>query len=455
MELKFRINLLRGSYFFHFFIFAIIIFCNLTYKSNIIWITSLLNILFYISLLVLLFIAIASIVFLIIVFIKTTYKVFFILLKISSGLTIISLIIAICLIIIFIFNNKNYPTFYRNCPFNYNLLDIEKYFIDYKNRMNAFDKSNLFELKEICDDRRCLNININDEFDNKNDYSYICSYNSSIDFKDISENSVICEQINSKDLYNFQSIFTYINICNSINDFYLCKTSEIPQKYKIKPDYICPTKDKNSFSLEIFLSAINIIIPICVYIIQFIYYKNILKIIVSNSIQNNNNENGNGGTIDTSRKDEINKDINSFKKEPTELIIVDNGKNEDEIFNIYNKDKYKKRKQRNIANIKGELLMVDKTTGNPYINNPIIKNNNNNKEKNKISLENDIDEKNRSFFNSKSNYFNNDKNNLFDSKRIFTQINNEENIKSEIEAKIKKQSNEDSQVKCILIKNNK
>ena len=108
-----------------------------------------------------------------------------------------------------------------------------------------------------------------------------------------------------------------------------------------------------------------------------------------------------------------------------------------------------------IANIKGELLMVDKTTGNPYINNPIIKNNNNNKEKNKISLENDIDEKNRSFFNSKSNYFNNDKNNLFDSKRIFTQINNEENIKSEIEAKIKKQSNEDSQVKCILIKNNK
>ena len=91
----------------------------------------------------------------------------------------------------------------------------------------------------------------------------------------------------------------------------------------------------------------------------------------------------------------------------------------------------------------------------PNINNPIIKNNNNNKEKNKISLENDINEKNRSFFNSKSNYFNNDKNNLFDSKRIFTQINNEENIKSEIEAKIKKQSNEDSQVKCILIKNNK
>ena len=420
--------------------------------------TSLLNILFLISLFILFLISIASILFLIIVFIKKTYNDFFTLLKISSGLTIISLIIAFCLIIIFFFNYKDYPTFYRNCPFNYNSLDIEKKFIDSKNRIKNFDESNIFELKEVCEIRRCININIYNELDDdKNSYSYFCNYNSSIDFNDFPSNPVSCEKINSKDLYDLQSILTYINLCNSLIDYYLCRTSEIPKEYNIESDYICPTEDKKSISLEIFLSAINIIIPICVYTFQFIYYKKILKFIVSNSIQRNNNENGNGGTVDTSKKNEIGKDIHSFKKEPTELIIVENKKNEDEIFNIYNKDKYKKRIKRNISNIKDEFLMLDKATGNLHLNNPIIKINKNKEEKNKISSKNDIDGKNRSFFNSKSNYFNNDKNNLFDSKRIFTQANNEENKKSEskLNGKIKKNLSEDSLIKCILIKNNK
>lgn len=447
MELKFRLNLLKISYLFHFILLIIIILFNYFYKNNIIWIDYTLNSIFIAFIIILLLIAISPIIFFIILFIKNNYCIIFFFLKIGIGITILSIIIAIGIIILFYYININYPIFYKNCPFNYELSDIEKIFTDYIQNKNYIDNNKLLELKEKCENRRCIYQNDINDIDNIYKYSYICNYNSKEDFKDISEDIFICEKSFSKDFLESKVMLPYIHLCNSLVDFYLCNTTLNFKKYKISANYICPKENQKSVILEVIISLLNIFIPIAIFIIQFIYYKKILKLIVTMNIRRvNENENGNGGTVDTSKKTNLNNNNNSFKKEQTDLIIIENAKNEDEILNIYNKTIKNKR---NISNSNNKDDLKDKTTTvNPFINNAIIKINKKNKEK---ILK--IDEMNRSFNNSNSNYLNNYKINILDSKRMLTLMNkNEEKNNIELNKKENQNLSDDTKIKYILIK---
>lgn len=446
MELNFSIKLLKSSYIFQFILLIMIIIFNILYKNTIIWMGSFLSIRFNILIIILGLISLFPIIFLIITSFKKTYKAFFTLLKISSAITFGNIGIVIGIIILYFYTDNNYPIFYRNCPFNYKLSDIEVLFTSYKNYNNVIGPKLILELKGECEKKRCIfQNNINEDIYK---YSYICNYNSTEDFKYTYENSIICEKPLPKDIVDFEIMITYLNLCNSLVDFYLCNITKIPIKYDIKSSYSCPTKNKKSIILEILLSILNIIFPISIFIIEYIYYKKILKLIVTMNIQRVSNDNVNYGTVDTSKKTGLNKDDSSFKKERTELIIVENKKNEDEIYKIYNRNKYKKKIKRNITNIKSELIMINNrstATNYPYYSNEKSKG------KGEKYLKNDNNGINRSFSNLNSNYLNNNKNDMLSSMRILTEINNEENIKYELKEKEKNLSKGDSKVKCILI----
>ena len=448
MELNFQINLLKISYLFNFLLLGILLIFNLVYIKSIIWKSSKLNRDFSI-LIIIFFIPIFSpLIFFIIIIFKKTYKIFFLLLKIGFITTILSIGIAIGILIIYIFIIEEYPLFYRNCPFNYDLSDLEIIFYNFMNNKNINSNNKISELREICENRRCIiqNIFSSDAVDNR--YFYICNYDSSEDFKEEKDNEIFCEKFTSKEEFDSKMIM-YINLCNSLINFYLCKTKNIPKKYNIESDYVCPSKENKSFALEIIITLLNIVIPFSIYLIEFICCKKIMKLLVSLNINrpaNQNNENG--GTVDTSRKTDLKNNNSSFKKENTQLIIIDKSSNEDKIFNIYNKDKSLKRKNRNIVNNKAESLLINSTTAKPtsLLNIEIIKN----KRKNKNNLKIDIDEKNKSFTNNNNNYLNNNKFELLDSMRVLTEINKNEIIENNKTNNYPK--NEDSIIKYIMIK---
>ena len=354
MDLNFQIKLLKISYLFQFLILTIIIIFYVSYKKDIIWTSLLLDIFFLILIIILILIAAYPLFFLVITYIKTTYNIFSYLLKLTILFTFISIITVMASIIIFYFINKSYPRFYRNCPFNYNIFDIENKFREFKN-----NKNKILELKELCENRRCIHqTDFYEKETNTFSHLYLCNYNPSYDFKHVSENenTIICENLISKNIFDSQYHIIYINLCKSLIDFFICKTTKEPKVYNIKSNYICPKRAKKSITLEVIISFLNMILSSLIYIVQFIYYKKILKIIVTRNVNRTINENreGSGRTIDTSKKTGLNPENNSFKKEQTQLIIVDNAQNNEEIFQIYNKDK--KYTKRNVKNMKPELF---------------------------------------------------------------------------------------------------
>ena len=415
MDLNFRINILQIFYLFHFTILLIIILINKYYQNSIIWMNSFSKMMFLILVIILAIISLSPITFFLLIMFKKTYNIFFTLLKISLSLTLISVIISLGILLLYYITHKDYHIFYRDCPYNYDLQ---------RNDLMLYNnpEQNKLKLGEKCINRRCIKQN------NLYELSFICNYNSKEDFKSFEQNLIECIFINeTKEIIKESQTFNiYYNICNSIVDFYKCKRSENPKKYLLDKNYVCPLKDRLNYTLEIIIDLINFLIPIIIYLIQFILYKKILKLIVSMNIHRSIHAHADR-TIDTSHKGEINKNSKSFKKEPTDIIIVDNDQKENgEILQIINKDKNKSKKNKFIIKIKSELFSIKDNNNNKIFdknkNNCIFKDNKENKNVTNIMENNNISSgKNRSFTNSNINYFN-DKIDLLNSNRMVTQV---------------------------------
>jgi hypothetical protein len=340
--------------------------------------------------------------------------------------------------------HKDYHTFYRDCPYNYDLESDDL-------MLNNSPEQNKLKLGEKCINRRCIRQN------NLYELSFICNYNSKEDFKNYEQKLIECIFINKTNEYIIESktINNYYNMCNSIVDFYKCERSENPKKYSLDKNYICPLNDKINYTMEIIIDIINFIIPIIIFLIQFFLYKKILKLIVSINVHRSVHAHADR-TIDTSHKPGLNQNSNSFKKEPTDVIIIDNEKKENgEILQIINKDKNKSKKNKFIIKIKSELFS-NKDNNNKIFdknkNSGIFNNNKENKNVTSIMENNNISSgKNRSFTNSNINYFN-DKIDLLNSNRMATQINDNDENNNDIKCE-KKLYDENSNIKCIKINN--
>ena len=444
MDLNIRINILRIFYLFQFTILLIIILINSYYQDSITWMNSFLKMIFFILIIILAIISLSPIIFFLLILFKKTYNIFFTLLKISLILTLLSIIISLGILLVYYMTHKDYYIFYRDCPYNNDLQNDDLIF-------NNSSEQNKLKLEEKCINKRCIKQN------NLYEISFICNYNSKEDFKNFEKNLIECKLINEANEYirESQKIYIYYNICNSFVDFYKCKRSENPKKFSLDKNFICPLKDRINYTFEIIIDLINFLIPIIIYIIQFYLYKRILKLIVSINIHRSVHGHADR-TIDTSHKAELNKNSNSFKKEPTDFIIVDNEQKENgEILQIINKDKNKSKKNKFIIKIKSELFSIKDNNNNIFNknkNNCIFKNNKENKNVTTIMENNNISSgKNRSFTNSNINYFN-DKIDLLNSNRIATQVNDNDENNNNIDLE-KKLYDECSNIKCIKINN--
>ena len=338
MELKRNINKLKISYILQIISLIIIIILNVLYKNKIDWINEILVKCFYAFFYCLIVITIFIVIFFIIIFFKNNYAFFFKLFKLSTSIYIFRLIISTGFFVIYIITYINVDKFFDFCPFNFDLSDLISIFPNL-NDNNAYINYNSIEKK--CSMKRCIEINKNEK-----EYSYICNFNSE------KKGNINCIKLS---LDNFDEnisniLISYINLCNIYMNMYLCKTSNKPKEFSIESDYNCPKIKNKPLALLIILIILNLIFPISIYIFQYTYYKKILIILVSQEIQNNNNKNANN-TIDTSKIVDSNiddykssKTNKIFKKEKTEVIIIDNDEiNVQNIIQILSKDTKRKK----------------------------------------------------------------------------------------------------------------
>ena len=350
------------------------------------------------------------ILFIIIFFIKT-YYIFFLFLKISTSIFILRIIISFGFLTLFILNDNNLETFIKYCPFNYLKTDYYLLFpnLNYNNIININS-----ELKEKCINKRCYKFQDNE---------FICNYNSE---KILGKDKIICQIINLEEYMDYSGsniIYSYINTCNSFTNFYKCYSKIKLKKYSIKYNYICPENYKGFSTLEIIITVFNYLLPVIIYIMQFISYKKILKAIVTLEIQRHNDTNTNK-TIDSSNKG---KNKSSFKKEKTEFLILDNiCNNGDNIIQILAKCKNIRKKKR-IKIFRPDIVKIYQNT-----------------EKNINKDDFDYYSGNKSF----DKNFNSNNNNKINNCRLLTEVDK----KQKEEKEDKKETKENNIVNCIVIK---
>jgi hypothetical protein len=228
------------------------------------------------------------------------------------------------------------PEFCKECPFNLPLSEI-----------NSFPNYNL---NKKCNERRCLKNSPNPETNIKNEndlYEYICNYNPTDEFDEIKESkdiennnnntisknsdNIFCKELTKDEILNTELENNYSNdfydMCNIYTKLYICERNQLPNKFKIEKNFVCPEKDYMT-KLVIFC-MLNVLINL---IFGFFPWKSELNkytILIMNYEPRRTNQKSNSfsSTINDSKGIKENISENNFEKTPTEIIIVCGNKN--------------------------------------------------------------------------------------------------------------------------------
>ena len=330
---------------------------------------------------------------------KLTKKKIIILKTISLIFCFLVYIIGLCFGILLMMNTFESTNYCRECPFNLKDSYINNIYDDYINK-----KINENKLKELCINRRCIfnnNIPINEY-----SHEYLCNYDPTKEYGSIKNssstndiiNQIECIQIEEDyNKYNFEKeeIYKYMEMCDSFDEFFICQRISEPLSYSLKEDFICP---KSDYTIKMIIFCIisitlNIIISYIPWRIEYIKYKNIILSL------NANNRNGSRSLNSTQDISKIQKEEfkESFKKEPTETIIVCT---EENMINKINKI------DDNIKN-NNDNKTDNKTENNPQLNNTDNKIHLNNNEKlkkeeiNTIKINNNLSKEKEEEINNK------------------------------------------------------
>ena len=274
-----------------------------------------------------------------------------------------------CFIISFVLynNSRILYSFYKLCPYSYDIRYLTKIFDNYK--INDDNK-----IKTKCNYRRCIINNIYIKA-NYYVYNYICNFEEN-------NNNIKCSHMNINNQIN-DILFNYVGYCKDYTRFYKCERRNNMIINKISYDIICPNKSDVSINIGMifFLFLLNCLVSLPWLLEYYLYHELILI-----STLNNNNPNHINHSLRetnyTSNIDEKNNNSLTFKKEPTRLIIIDNN-------NYNNKSRISNVKINNyISNInitkKQEILCINK-------NNNSNKNVKNLLNEEKLSNNNNID----------------------------------------------------------------
>ena len=178
----------------------------------------------------------------------------------------ITILLGIFFSVIIIINTVYGKMFRNECPYNMS----DKFNSTFEKDLKNENEENL---KEICQERRCILYDYNEDL--RYPYKYLCNYKSEEDFGENLANpysrilsngtelktykQVECSLIGP--IYNEfsdENIINYFNLCYYLTDFYYCRRFEKPKEYDVENIDECP--DEN----YVFLMGI-----LCIYIIIF------------------------------------------------------------------------------------------------------------------------------------------------------------------------------------------
>jgi len=337
-----KIKAFRNANIIHFIINSIIGTSHILIYLYLFWITKQASDIYYYMIIIIFSFGIIPIFFAIFITFKNTTKNLMnnlkILLKYFIFLEILfSIISSICLSE----NERELSIFFLTCPFNYEIIDIDKIF-------EKKDSENINDIKEKCKNRRCfLNVYSNDSEEN-----YLCNFNYKSKKKYCSYFSINNENISTM-------LMNYIDYCEDFVTFYKCQKPDKDYKKKINNyDYVCPDKSDEILNIILlyFFLIVDIVFLCTPWLIDISHIDEIIFLINDGPNNNVNNQNQNSQSLsetnNTSQEEsEIEDDNNgnNLQRQPTKIIIVD--KKEDNINNIanyYNKNDILNINQQNI-----------------------------------------------------------------------------------------------------------
>ena len=230
--------------------------------------------------------------------------------KLSLALIFIILFFAILINIILFLNVDYLLNFYKECPYNFSYNDIVNIFsIDYNDYNNNLDHP----YSPKCSDKRCILFQENSE--SPIPISYLCNYDSSIDFESLyikisrkifyakvnkdNNTEIYCQEFNkdnfsntdmltlSESNENFYIVKSYFDICSSEMTFYQCFRYEKPKQYEIEEDFSCPKVSNIIINLLIAIVAFffNLFLSLIISIFEFMKYRKILILYRANVIE--------------------------------------------------------------------------------------------------------------------------------------------------------------------------
>lgn len=386
---------LKKNYILHLIISAIIIIYNFLILIDIYWLKKLLYYL-YISICIfgILYFLIPIIPFIYILLKKITHKNIKTFRNLSIAFCALVIITGLGFIIILMINALEMTEFCHECPFN---LDIDYVNTLYDNYMNHNYEEK--ELKKQCTNRRCI---YNTEFkEEEYPYEYVCNYDPTDEFDTIKNKTddadyiplIICNKIDTNiniNSYNIikREITNFIEMCNSLDDFYICQRVNQPEYFSIPRDFKCPKK--NYMTILIIFCMINVLFNL---IISFFpwrsEYHQYKTIVISLTQSNRPRASSLNSTRNASKIKKEPEKEESFKKEPTELIFVYSNTDE----NIMNENEHEQQHENenyNTGNHRANNLNNIRTINNNIqINNIIINNISKNRINNMIDTQKD------------------------------------------------------------------
>lgn len=352
---------LKINYIMQLVLYGIIIIFNIVLIFKIIWLKNLLYF-FYLSLTIfgIFYFLIPIIPLVLIQLNKLNQKLIKRFKLMSMIFCILSFITGLLFFFVLMINSLESSVFCRDCPFNLPNSYINKMYNNYVN--NNINKK---KLKEQCTNRRCLfNNKISDDY---NLYEYICNYNptkefetiKSINSSNITINQIECSKINNNDIINFKfnekEIYKFFEMCDFLDEIFICQRTNEPKEYFIKEDFECPKS--NYFTILIIFCMLNALLNLILSFLSwraaYIKYKDIIKLLrnIHNNDHNRNGSNSLNSTQNTSKIQNENKE-ESFKKDQTEIIVAYTETEENMINNnnSFNKKEYKNKHIINIIN---------------------------------------------------------------------------------------------------------
>ena len=366
-------------YILHFVLEIIILVFNIYYYISKLWVYLSFKIIFLIGIIIICVFLIFPLIPLFFIYIKNNSDKGFYNKnkKISFIFLILNVLIGVILSIIFWVNLSKFSSYYKDCPYNYSFSEFNKL-----NENNGKYKSN-----EICQKRICFiyeknfinenNIILNNYYNNQlhNNNNYICSFDSSIDFKN---DEVQCQRI------TFSSKNDFFNYCAKYIFYYLCERIKTPLKYNININEGCPLENKNSKIsniIDIFI-ILNIIFGFIPWVLEIIYLNKLLNKNENsqNQIENNNQQNINIISNEVQIQNLINRtnntsEANTRRQNSQEIIDINININEN------NNHSLKEISQNNEENENNEQIEY------LFIGNVKTGSNNNKKEDKKIIIQ--------------------------------------------------------------------